>query len=140
VRTSWFLVVTIVSAGACAKQAARAPAFDRKAIDRIAGDPGALRGAIDWSRGLLLMDYYDGGGHQSFAHLCGKELEARLPELSRVLAADRAVWDDYEMSCADTPSPPECCFNPLETGAMDLTAQDRFIAAKLAEGRATRCP
>lgn len=128
--------------------------------------PGALRGAIDWSRGLLLIDYYDGGGHQSFAHLCGKELEARLPELSRELAADRAVWDDYEMSCADTPPPPECFFNPgesrdhgtrylffpgrhpfvleaiirLETGAMDLTARDRFIVAKLAEGRATRCP
>jgi len=145
---------------------ARPPRFDRATLDRLAVDPAALRDAIDPDRGLILIDHYDGGGERRFEHLCGAALRTRTPELSRQLAADRLDWELFELYCAAEPPPPECVFNPgeardhgtryvfardqrrfvleaiirFETGAMNTASQDRFIANKLAVGRASRCP
>jgi hypothetical protein len=132
-------------------------------LDRAAASDTGLAEAIDPARGLIIVEYFEGGDVQRARHLCGEELQRALPEIRAGLLGDRKDWNTgVALRC----SADQCTYDPgeaashysrylfrglragqpvmyaiqrLESGAINEAKQKQFVDRAMRKWRSARC-
>ncbi|HEY4395988.1 MAG TPA: hypothetical protein VGP64_18115 [Polyangia bacterium] len=133
-------------------------------LEQAATSDAGLAEAIDPARGLVIVEYFEGGDVQRARHLCGEEPQRALPEIRVGLLGDRKDWNTgVALRClAD-----QCTYDPgeaashysrylfrslrggrpalyaiqrLESGAINGARQRQFVDRAMRKWRSARCP